>query len=105
MTFVKYHTRPAENIILQQNALVNRDVVLNLHIVPHNNVSSHKHVLTQNTIPANPDAFHDMTVVPNLCSLSNGTIGTDYGSRMDKYALQLSAGLGFQPNGNSAPVQ
>src|SRR5213596_2116308 len=58
--------RPAEHIVLQGHAFVDRDVVLDLDVVADLRAGHHHHVLAQVAALADDGARHDVAEVPDL---------------------------------------
>src|SRR3989454_11549629 len=58
--------RPAEHVVFEHHPLVDRDVVLDLHVVPDACPGHHHDVLAQTAALADHGAGHDVTEVPDL---------------------------------------
>ena len=63
--------RAAEDIILQLDAGVERDVVLDLDVVADHNVAGHEHVLPERAVRANRGMRHHVAEMPDAGSFSN----------------------------------
>ena len=67
----KYAGRAAENVVLQFNALVHRDVILDAHTVPYPDIVPDIDILSQRTVPADDGTLLNMTKMPNLRSFAD----------------------------------
>ena len=63
--------RTAEHVVLQLNAFVNGDIVLNADPVPDPDAGSHIHILPQRTIPADDSPRLDVAKVPDPGTCAN----------------------------------
>ena len=64
--------RAAENMVLQLNALVHRDVVLDSHSVADPDIVRDVDILSQRTVPADDGSPLDMAEMPNFRSGADG---------------------------------
>lgn len=64
----EYHGRPAEYIVLQDAASINRDIILDLDVVADGYVRRNYHVLTNIAAVADPAILHDVREMPDLSS-------------------------------------
>jgi hypothetical protein len=72
----------AENIILELDAGIEGDVVLNFDIVADYDAARHVHVLAQNALPPDVCILHDMAEMPDLGPGPDGAGLVDVGARM-----------------------
>src|SRR5207247_2374846 len=63
--------RPAEHVVFEHHTFVDRDVVLNLHVVADLCPGHHHHVLTQAAALPDHGARHHVTEVPDLGVLAD----------------------------------
>src|SRR6185312_5143585 len=101
----KHHTWTAENVILQSNALIDGDIVLNFAAV------ADRHIWTDHHVLANGATFADAAVTENVAEMPNLRLGPDsYGSIDDRRRMNEGrlVGLRFgdhrQPPRTSEPV-
>jgi hypothetical protein len=64
----EYAGRTAEDIVLDLDALVNGNIVLNPDTVPYVNVVTHIHILSQGTVRSYDSPSLDMAEMPNFCT-------------------------------------
>src|SRR6185437_12757084 len=62
----KHARRPTEYVVFERHALVDRDVVLNLDVVPDPHAGHHHHVLAQVAALTDRGTGHDVGEVPDL---------------------------------------
>ena len=58
--------RPAEHMVLEGHHLVDRDVVLDLHLVAELDAPGHEHVLAEGAAAPEAGPGHDVAEVPHL---------------------------------------
>jgi len=75
--------RSNEYLVSSSNSAIQRCEILNLAIVPDDNIRVDVHIFANNTSSADPRPFSDLGPVPNERSLSNDRIGGDLGGWMD----------------------
>jgi hypothetical protein len=67
----KNHRRAAKDVILQLDTRVQRDVVLNFHVIADSNSWANDDVLAQVATTPQACSSHDMRKMPNLCAYTD----------------------------------
>src|SRR5215218_4715409 len=82
--YVREHAaRPTEDVVLQHNTFVDRNVVLNLHIIAQPRPRHYHHVLPQVAALTDYRARHDMAEVPYLGTQAYDGAVVDIGGFVD----------------------
>jgi hypothetical protein len=66
----KYHTRPAKNIVFQDNFVVDRNVVLDLDIIAQPGSTAYIAILAKHALTSNFGPGHYMNPVPDFGSIA-----------------------------------
>src|SRR5579871_3347831 len=78
----KHHGRPAEDVILQLDSRVHRDVVLDFYVVADPAFGADHNVLSQITVGAELAAAHDVGKMPDSRARTYLTPGVDHRAGM-----------------------
>jgi hypothetical protein len=60
-------------VVLNNRTSINRDIVLDLDVVPDTDARSYMAVLPEVAVPADTDVLHDVTIVPDFCACTDFT--------------------------------
>src|SRR6184192_1270956 len=82
-TLVNTHDGP-EHVVFEHHALVDRDVVLDIHVVPDARPGHHHDVLAQVAALADHGAGHDVTEVPDLRAFADPGAFVDVARLVDE---------------------
>lgn len=77
-------TGPAENIVLEFDSFVERDIVLDANAIADADIVTHIDILTERTIGANASAFLDVAEMPNFGSVADFDIIVDVTTLVNK---------------------
>src|SRR5437016_2164820 len=88
--------RPAEHVVLEGDALVNRHVVLKLHVVADARAGHHHDVLPEAAVLADDGAGHDMAKMPDLGVFADPGAGVDVARLMDEEVRHLADHLDLE---------
>src|ERR1043166_256973 len=83
--------RPTEDIVFEFHPRINRDVVLNLDVIPNDHIRRHMHILPENAALPNASPDHHMAKMPDLRPSTNGTWLVDIRTWMDIIRRRHSA--------------
>src|SRR5437879_4169686 len=80
------HGGAAEDIVLENDSLVDRHVVLDLDVVADHDVAGYQHILPEVAATPDPRTWHDVAVVPDLRALADLAAGVDGGGGVREIA-------------------
>src|ERR1043165_9166882 len=83
--------RPAEDVVLQRHTLIDRDVVLDLHVVAYLGPGHDDDILSEIAPLADPCSRHHVTEVPDLASLSDLRAVIDVRAFVNEVVHQMGA--------------
>ena len=73
-----------ERIVFKNDALIDRDAVLNLHAIANADPGVDVHVFRDDAVRSDANVFPDLSLMPDLGAWSNLGRGVDFGGRMRK---------------------
>jgi hypothetical protein len=66
----EHHTRPAEDIILKGDRVIDRNMILDLHVSSDLYIVAHEHALAEGAALSDPGTGADMSKVPHSSTRS-----------------------------------
>jgi hypothetical protein len=79
--------RPTKDIVLQFNAFVHRDIVLEPAAIPDPDIAANIHILPERTVPTDDSSPLDMAEMPNLGPFADGDPIVDIAALMNEKVL------------------
>ncbi len=86
------HRRPAEYVVFQNAAGINRNIVLNFDVIADHHVRGNHHVLADVAVGADAGILHHMREMPDFRAWSNGARLIDVARFVHKIVLRFHSG-------------